>query len=158
MSSIEFKRGRITTIVNDAFKKSGLAPDKLELELTESMLIDDSSKVGETLKNLRSTGVALSIDDFGTGYSNLGYLKKFDVSVLKIDQSFVRKILTSAEDKAIVQAIIQIASNLNLKTIAEGVETPEIAETLKAMGCDMAQGYLWSKSLPSGEFFDYLSR
>jgi len=158
VSSIEFKRGRITTIVNDAFKKSGLAPDKLELELTESMLIDDSSKVGETLKNLRSTGVALSIDDFGTGYSNLGYLKKFDVSVLKIDQSFVRKILTSAEDKAIVQAIIQIASNLNLKTIAEGVETPEIAETLKAMGCDMAQGYLWSKSLPSGEFFDYLSR
>ena len=156
VSSIEFKRGRITTIVSEALQKSGLSPDRLELELTESLLLADSSGVGETLEHLRGTGVTLSIDDFGTGYSNLGYLKKFDVSVLKIDQSFVRKTLTSAEDRAIVQAIIQIASSLNLKTIAEGVENREVAEILKGMGCDMGQGFLWSKPLTAEEFLDYL--
>lgn len=157
VSAAEFIRGRITSIVDEALLQSGLAPGALELELTEALLIDGTSDVSETLAHLRSTGVALTLDNYGTGYSNLGYLKKIDVSVLKIDQSFVEKVLTSAEDKAIIQAIILMAASLKLKTVAKGVENPQLAETLTEMGCDMGQGYFWSKPLTADEFLDHLS-
>ncbi len=156
ISPVQFKRGKLLELVDGALSKNGLAPSTLELEITESILMEDSAEINKIFSDLNRVGVELSIDDFGTGYSNLGYLKKFDVSVLKIDGSFVSKILSSPHDKAIVKAIIQMASSLNLKTIAEGVETIEIAEELRKMGCDMGQGYLWSRPLTAENFYHFL--
>ena len=151
VSSIQFKRGNIDSVVLNALEKSKFPPRMLELELTESLLIDDTDRLASTLSNLRSMGLHLSIDDFGTGYSNLGYLKKFEVEYLKIDQSFVRRMEQNAEDLLIVKAIIQLSSSLGLETIAEGVETESAANILRALGCKMAQGYLWSRPLPARE-------
>lgn len=157
ISPVQFKRGKLLELVDEALSQNALEPNVLELEITESLLMDDSPEINKIFSDLHRVGVELSIDDFGTGYSNLGYLKKFDVSVLKIDGSFVSKVLSSPQDKAIVKAIIQMATSLNLKTIAEGVETIEIAEELRAMGCDMGQGYLWSRPLAAENFYHFLS-
>lgn len=157
ISPVQFKRGKLLELVDEALSQNALEPNVLELEITESLLMDDSPEINKIFSDLHRVGVELSIDDFGTGYSNLGYLKKFDVSVLKIDGSFVSKVLSSPQDKAIVKAIIQMATSLNLKTIAEGVETIEIAEELRAMGCDMGQGYLWSRPLAAESFYHFLS-
>jgi diguanylate cyclase len=149
ISSIQFKRGNLEAIVTQALRKSGLPPHMLELELTESVLIEDSERLSTTLANLRNVGVHFSIDDFGTGYSNLGYLKKFQVEYLKIDQSFIRRMEDHPDDAVIVKAIIQLAKSLGLETIAEGVETESVAQLLRMMGCQNAQGYLWSRPLPA---------
>lgn len=151
ISSIQFKRGNIDTIVLGALAASGLPPQHFELELTESLLIEDSERLASTLANLRSEGVHLSIDDFGTGYSNLGYLKKFEVEALKIDQSFVRKMDDQTGDAAIVRAIIQMSASLGLKTIAEGVEDASTAALLRSLGCTQAQGYYWARPMPADE-------
>jgi len=151
ISSIQFKRGTIDAVVSGALAASGLPPQFLELELTESLLIEDSERLATTLAKLRSEGVHLSIDDFGTGYSNLGYLKKFEVEALKIDQSFVRKMDGHSGDDAIVRAIIQMATSLGLKTIAEGVEDANTAALLRGMGCTQAQGYYWARPMPANE-------
>jgi EAL domain-containing protein (putative c-di-GMP-specific phosphodiesterase class I) len=97
-------------------------------------------------------GVSLAIDDFGTGYSNLGYLKQFEIQTLKIDQSFVRKLGTVQHDQAIVKAIVNIATQLGLKTVAEGVESADVADTLRQLGCHTGQGYLWSPAVPADVF------
>jgi len=151
ISSIQFKRGNIEHIVRNALADVDLAPQFLELELTESLLIDDNERIASTLAALRSEGVHLSIDDFGTGYSNLGYLKKFEVESLKIDQSFVRKMEDKSDDAAIVRAIIQMATSLGLKTIAEGVEDAPTAALLRSLGCTQAQGYYWARPMPAAE-------
>ncbi|RYY03903.1 MAG: EAL domain-containing protein [Gammaproteobacteria bacterium] len=151
VSSIQFKRGTIDSVVLNALEKTKFPPTMLELELTESLLIDDTDRLAATLSNLRAMGLTFSIDDFGTGYSNLGYLKKFEVSYLKIDQSFVRRMEQNPEDALIVKAIIQLSSSLGLETIAEGVETESAANILRGLGCKMAQGYLWSRPLPARE-------
>jgi EAL domain-containing protein (putative c-di-GMP-specific phosphodiesterase class I) len=151
VSSIQFKRGTIDSVVLTALEKTHFPPKMLELELTESLLIDDTDRLAATLSNLRAMGLTFSIDDFGTGYSNLGYLKKFEVSYLKIDQSFVRRMEQNPEDALIVKAIIQLSSSLGLDTIAEGVETESAANILRELGCKMAQGYLWSRPLPARE-------
>lgn len=151
ISSIQFKRGNIDAIVLGSLTASGLPPQYLELELTESLLIEDSERLANTLASLRSEGVHLSIDDFGTGYSNLGYLKKFEVEALKIDQSFVRKMDDHSGDAAIVRAIIQMATSLGLKTIAEGVEDANTAALLRSLGCTQAQGYFWARPMPADE-------
>jgi diguanylate cyclase len=151
ISSIQFKRGNIDAIVLGALSTSGLPPQYLELELTESLLIEDSDRLANTLSSLRAEGVHLSIDDFGTGYSNLGYLKKFEVEALKIDQSFVRKMDDETGDAAIVRAIIQMSASLGLKTIAEGVEDASTAALLRSLGCTQAQGYFWARPMPANE-------
>ena len=151
ISSIQFKRGNIDTIVLGSLAASGLPPQYLELELTESLLIEDSERLSTTLSALRAEGVHLSIDDFGTGYSNLGYLKKFEVEALKIDQSFVRKMDDQTGDAAIVRAIIQMSASLGLKTIAEGVEDASTAALLRSLGCTQAQGYYWARPMPADE-------
>lgn len=151
ISSIQFKRGNIDSIVLNALASAQLPPQYLELEFTESLLIEDSDRLVHTLAILRSEGVHFSIDDFGTGYSNLGYLKKFEVGTLKIDQSFVRKMDDQTGDAAIVRAIIQMASSLGLKTIAEGVEDAGTAALLRSLGCNEAQGYFWARPMPAGE-------
>ncbi len=157
LSAMQFKRGDVERTVIDALKDSGLAPSLLELELTESILINDTEHVLATVSRLKSLGVKLSIDDFGTGYSSLSYLKRFAVDKLKIDQSFVRDLATDSEDAAIVRAIIQVAKSLGLKTIAEGVEEDRILDQLRVFHCDEAQGYLFARPMPAEEFAEYLA-
>ena len=136
-------------LVRDALATSGLPAQLLELELTESILLQDVDSTIATLQGLKALGVKLSIDDFGTGYSSLSYLKRLAVDKLKIDQSFVRDMLTDADGASIVKAIVQLGHNLQLTVIAEGVETESQRQALTEMGCDEAQGYLISRPAPA---------
>lgn len=155
ISAVQFKRGNLETVVTDALAASGLNPSCLELELTESVMMHDMESTLLTVRNLKSLGVQLSIDDFGTGYSSLAYLKRFAVDKLKIDQSFVQNILENKEDAVIVKTIIQMAKNLNLKTIAEGVEDAEVLAAVETCGCDEVQGYHFAKPMEASEFEKY---
>lgn len=157
LSAVQFKRGDLEKSIIDALTRSGLNPALLELELTESILIHDTDKVLNMVQRLKMLGVKLSIDDFGTGYSSLSYLKSFAVDKLKIDQSFVRNMADDFNDSVIVRTIIQMARNLGLKTIAEGVETKGQLALLKGQHCDEAQGYHFARPMPAGEFAHYLS-
>ena len=121
----------------------------IELEITESLLLGDDSNISETLDAIIALGVALTIDDFGTGYSSLSYLARFPITTLKIDQSFVRDLGSNDKNDVLCRAIISMAQGLGLKTVAEGIETEEIAARLKALGCETGQGYLWSRPQPA---------
>jgi diguanylate cyclase (GGDEF)-like protein len=158
VSAVQFQRGSIERDVVNALETSGLPARALELELTESLVIHDSSKLSALLLRLRALGVSLAIDDFGTGYSNLGYLKRFEFGRLKIDQSFVRRLTTDRQDEAIVHAIIQMAQKLQLVTIAEGVESAAVLARLLELGCSAGQGLFWSAALPAEEFAAYARR
>ena len=136
----------------DMLEETGLAPDLLELELTESLIAQDVERMTANFDRLKAAGVKLSIDDFGTGYSNLSYLKNFHVDTLKIDQSFVQNMLDKVDDETIVRAVITLAHNLRLKVIAEGVETQEHCRILRAHNCDEIQGYYFSKPVSAQEF------
>jgi EAL domain-containing protein (putative c-di-GMP-specific phosphodiesterase class I) len=135
--------------------ESGLPAELLELELTESILIADPENVLDVVRQLRDLGVTLSIDDFGTGYSSLSYLKRFCVHKLKIDRSFIRDILTDPDDSVIVAAIINLAKNLQIECVAEGVESEQQALQLGEMGCQHIQGYWLARPL-SAEGLDAL--
>jgi EAL domain-containing protein (putative c-di-GMP-specific phosphodiesterase class I) len=152
---MQFKRGNLEEIVKNALLSSQINPNRLELELTESIIMHDADNTLQSVRNLKALGVQLSIDDFGTGYSSLSYLKQFAVDKLKIDQSFVRDILQDQEDAVIVQTIIQMAKNLNLKTIAEGVEDAQVLSAIEAFGCDEVQGYHFAKPMPATELEHY---
>ena len=147
LSAIQFKHPDLPGLVSSILEQAQLAPEYLELELTEGVAMDDPVRAIGIMDNLHSRGVRMSIDDFGTGYSSLSYLKKFNIYKLKIDQSFVRDIATDADDSAIVSAIIQLAHSLGFITIAEGVETEAQRDFLLKQGCDELQGYLFSKPL-----------
>ncbi|QDF97857.1 hypothetical protein CJ010_15615 [Azoarcus sp. DD4] len=142
----------------DMLRETGLAPELLELELTESLIAQDVEKMIATFGRLKAAGVKLSIDDFGTGYSSLAYLKHFRVDALKIDQSFVRNMLTQTEDATIVRAVIALAHNLKFKVIAEGVETAEQCGLLREHRCDEIQGYYFSKPVSAEAFAALLRR
>ncbi len=156
LSAVQFKRGNLEKAVLDALETSGLDPARLELELTESILIHDTDEVLATVRQLKALGVKLSIDDFGTGYSSLSYLKRFDVDKLKIDQSFVRDMATDPEDEVIVRTIIQMAQSLDLRTIAEGVENERMLDNLKAFRCDEAQGFHIARPMPAADFVRFI--
>jgi diguanylate cyclase (GGDEF)-like protein/PAS domain S-box-containing protein len=158
ISAMQFKRGNLEAVVQNALLSSQIDPKWLELELTESILIHDVENTLQSVRNLKALGVQLSIDDFGTGYSSLAYLKRFAVDKLKIDQSFVRDILQDREDAAIVKTIIQMAKNLNLKTIAEGVEDGQVLSVIDAYGCDEVQGYHFAKPMEAKAFEEYHSQ
>ncbi|MCA1978649.1 MAG: EAL domain-containing protein [Thiobacillus sp.] len=158
LSALQFRRPGLVETVAGALQRSGLPPQLLELELTESILLDDVDNNLETVRRLKALGVRLSIDDFGTGYSSLSYLKRFAVDRLKIDRSFVRDIGTDPDDAAIVRAVIQLARSLRLGIIAEGVETPEQLEFLRSEGCEMVQGYLLSRPLAPAALRDFMER
>ncbi len=151
LSSVQFKRGDLVATVREALEETGLDPARLELELTESILIQDVEETLETVHQLRALGLELSIDDFGTGYSSLAYLRRLPVHKLKIDQSFVRYLTEKSEDAAIVSTILAMARQLNLETVAEGVETQAQYEWLKSRGCTTIQGYYFSRPLPAPE-------
>jgi diguanylate cyclase (GGDEF)-like protein/PAS domain S-box-containing protein len=148
LSAAQFRHGNIIETVSRVLDASGLAPHLLELELTESILLQDTETAIKTLHTLKEIGVQLSIDDFGTGYSSLSYLKRLSLDKLKIDQSFVRDLGEDQDNQEIVRAIVQLGHILKMGIIAEGVETREQLERLRAFGCDQVQGYLISKPLP----------
>jgi len=156
VSPVQFKRGSVETSVAQALAASGLPSTNLELELTESLLIQDSLSLAESLASLRRMGVRFAIDDFGTGYSNLAYLKRFEVERLKIDQTFVRRLTDDVQDQAIVRAIVQMAASLNLFTVAEGVEDGATLALLGDLGCQQGQGFHWSPAVPAAEFEKFL--
>lgn len=156
LSVRQFQSPDLQEIVHKILEETGLDSNWLELELTESMIMQKGDESIETLYRLNAMGIHLSVDDFGTGYSSLSYLKRFPIETLKIDQSFVRDIPKSADDVAIARAIIAMAHNLKLKVVAEAVETEEQMEFLRAHFCDEIQGYYVSRPLPPAEFEAYL--
>ena len=156
ISAVQFARGDLEDTVRRALAASGLAPELLELELTESILIRNVDSVLATVMRLKRLGVMLSIDDFGTGYSSLTYLRRFAVDKLKIDQSFIRDLVADAESGAIVLAIVQMACSLNLVTVAEGIEDDGVLAHLRAIGCDQGQGYGIARPMPSDALLEFL--
>ncbi|HEX6530618.1 MAG TPA: EAL domain-containing protein [Burkholderiales bacterium] len=158
LSSRQFRSEALFDAVSEALRASRLAPQLLELELTESLLVENVEHAMGVMGKLKAIGVAISIDDFGTGYSSLGYLKRFPIDSLKIDRSFVRDIATSPKDAAIVKAISALARSLGMGLIAEGVEEPWQVEFLRARHCTEMQGYLFSKPLAAEEVPAALAR
>jgi diguanylate cyclase (GGDEF)-like protein/PAS domain S-box-containing protein len=152
LSARMFRQTGLAGMIARVLDETGLNPDFLDLELTESSVMSNAELAIETLRSLKKLGVHISIDDFGTGYSSLNYLKKFPADYLKVDQSFVREATVDPHDAAIVRAIITLAHSLDLKVIAEGVETEEQLEFLRLLKCDEVQGYLLSKPIPAEEF------
>jgi diguanylate cyclase (GGDEF)-like protein/PAS domain S-box-containing protein len=156
LSSKQLRDNNLTDVVRQALKEAGIEARYLDLELTESVLMQDMELATTILKELNAVGVSISLDDFGTGYSSLSYLKRFPIDYLKIDRSFVHDITTDSFGAGLVQAIIAMASVLKIKVIAEGVETQEQLEMLHRYGCDITQGYYCSKPLAVEAFTDLL--
>lgn len=148
LSAVQFKDRNLVATVKNVLIDTGLPPDFLELEITESMLMDNFDDVLSQLHSLKQIGVSLSIDDFGTGYSSLSYLKRLPIDIVKVDQSFVRDIPHDLNDMEITSAVISMAHNLQLKVVAEGVETEDQQDFLTISKCDYAQGYFFSKPVP----------
>jgi diguanylate cyclase (GGDEF)-like protein/PAS domain S-box-containing protein len=155
LSVVQFRQANLPDLVTRVLQEAGVAPECLELELTEGVAMDDPVGAIAVMTRLRQRGVRMSIDDFGTGYSSLSYLKRFSAYKLKIDQSFVRDIAVDPDDKAIVVAIIALARSLGFRSIAEGVETPGQLAFLREQGCDEVQGYLYSRPLTAANFEAY---
>ena len=151
LSVRQFQGGDLVALIAKCLDDSGLPANRLELEITELILISDKPRVLKTLAALRQLGARISLDDFGTGYSSLAYLSSFPFDRIKIDRSFVTNVESRPDAAAIIQAVIGIAATLGMSTIAEGVETSQVLEWLKDHGCDHAQGYLVSKPLPFDE-------
>lgn len=151
ISARQFQQNSLVEMVSRVLRGTGLDPKCLELELTESILMQKEKPFIEMLSDLNSMGISLSVDDFGTGYSSLSYLNRFPIKTLKIDQSFVNNITKNPDDAVIVNAIITLAHSLRLEAIAEGVETAEQLEFLRSLHCDGMQGYLFSRALPAVE-------
>ncbi|UIJ71760.1 EAL domain-containing protein [Aurantimonas sp. HBX-1] len=145
VSAVQFLTGDLVAAVGDALEASRLPAERLELEITESAFVEDSKGIGEIFDRLLALGVGFALDDFGTGYSSLGYLHRFPVSKIKIDRSFVSNVPMDGQAMAILRSIRALAEGLGIRTIAEGIETPEQAETLRMMGCQHGQGYLFGK-------------
>jgi diguanylate cyclase (GGDEF)-like protein len=152
LSPLQFLKGDVQACVRQALSDAELAPQWLDLEITEGVLMVDTEHAAKAMRELSASGVQLSLDDFGTGYSSLSYLKRFPFNTLKIDQSFVRELPSNPEDAAMVCAILAMAKSLQMRTIAEGVETLAQLEFLRAQECDEYQGYYFAKPLPIEEF------
>ena len=140
------------TFVRGVLEETGFPPEALMFEITESLLIDDDRRVGAILREFRELGVGIALDDFGTGYSALGYLRRFPVTMLKIDRSFVGDIETNPSDARLVESIVALGRALRLTVVAEGVETAGQAHILREMGCDLAQGYYYAQPMAAAEF------
>jgi EAL domain-containing protein (putative c-di-GMP-specific phosphodiesterase class I) len=151
VSPAQLRRPNFAEEVFAVLQETGLPPSRLELELTESSLIEDNSDVYTVLKSLRSQGVQISLDDFGTGFSCLSHLLRFDIDRIKIDRSFVSQLGTRANGAAIIGAIVALSRNLGISTTAEGVETEYQRDFLAALGCTDLQGYFFSKPVPLGD-------
>ncbi|MFY9293607.1 MAG: EAL domain-containing protein [Methylorubrum rhodinum] len=151
LSPVQFRGGKLVETVMLVLAQTGLDPARLELEITEGALIDDTDGVLSVLNGLRALGVRISMDDFGTGYSSLSYLQKFPFDKIKIDQSFVRGMAGSSECGAIVRAIARLGASLGMRTTAEGVETADQLDAIRAEGCSEVQGYLTGRPMPADQ-------
>ena len=151
LSAVQFRQTNVVEMIDRVLKDTGNSPEDLEIELTESVLMDDTDRATLTLKQLKDLGVQIALDDFGTGYSSLSYLKRFPMDKLKIDKSFIQDIGLRPEDDAIVEAVIVLAKSLNLKVVAEGVETGAQMAFLRERNCDIVQGYLVGKPMPGSD-------
>jgi EAL domain-containing protein (putative c-di-GMP-specific phosphodiesterase class I) len=158
LSPLHFKHRDFLQTIASVLQQTGLQPSSLELELTESTLMQSSEATIATMCQLKEMGIHVTIDDFGTGYSSLSYLKRFPIGTVKIDQSFIRDITTNSDDAAIAKAIIGMAHSLNLKVVAEGVESEEQLAFLQSAGCDAVQGFYFSRPLPVEEFTQLLQK
>jgi EAL domain-containing protein (putative c-di-GMP-specific phosphodiesterase class I) len=157
LSVHQLRQGKLVSLVRQVLEETGLAPHLLELELTESQLLDSVEHIIATFQQLRNLGVKLAIDDFGTGYSSLSYLKRIPVDYVKIDQAFIRGLGQGTEDAAITRAIIAMAHGLSLKVVAEGVERQDQLELLRGERCDEVQGYLISRPIEADALAQVLS-
>jgi diguanylate cyclase (GGDEF)-like protein len=158
LSPIQFQVSGLAEMIAGILGETGIDPGRLELELTEGVLLTDTEQTLTTLNALKSIGVEIAIDDFGTGYSSLSYLRRFPIDRIKIDGTFVRDIDSGDDGLAIVRAIIGLGTSLAMRTTAEGVETPDQARRLRDLGCDDAQGFLFAPPLPADEFAAYAAR
>jgi diguanylate cyclase (GGDEF)-like protein len=157
VSGNQFSQSDLVEFVQKTIAETGIEPHRVELEVTESVFMDDMTHTIETLKSLHALGVELAIDDFGTGYSSLSYLRQFPIDRLKIDQSFIRNALTDKDDAAIARTIVRLGHSLNLKVIAEGVETREHEKFLMEEGCDEVQGFRYSRPVPHEKFVEFVT-
>lgn len=151
LSSVQFKSPSLVERIAVVIDQTGIEPDRLELELTESCLVDHPDEVVRLLERLRFLGCGIAIDDFGTGYSSLSYLKHFPVTVLKIDRSFVRDLAHDSGDRAIARSVVDLANNLDMVSIAEGIEQQEQQDILQELGCRYVQGFLYSRPVSADQ-------
>jgi EAL domain-containing protein (putative c-di-GMP-specific phosphodiesterase class I) len=151
VSSVEFRNDDFPEGIATILRETGLEPCYLELELTESALMQHAEFSVPLLKNLKTMGVRLAIDDFGTGYSSLSYLRQFPIDTLKVDQSFIHEINAETDEATIISAVINMGCRLKHRVIAEGVETAEQLAFLRAHGCDEGQGYYFARPMPASE-------
>ena len=158
VSPRQLRSGDFVDLVADTLRRHDLPGDALWLELTESVMMEDSVATLAVMHGLRSIDVRLAVDDFGTGYSSLSYLKRFPIDRVKIDQSFVRGLGDSASDDSLVAAIVAMATALRLQLVAEGVETAAQARQLEEVGCSMMQGYLFGRPVPPDQFVESMQR
>ena len=156
LSARQFEDEGLVETVRQVLLRSGLEGEQLKLEITESVVMHNAEQATQTLAKLKTLGVGVAVDDFGTGYSSLAYLRRFPIDQLKIDRSFVQDATVHPDSAAIVQSIIGLARNLRMQTVAEGVETVGQRAFLQAAGCDLMQGYLFSRPLPAQELYDKL--
>jgi EAL domain-containing protein (putative c-di-GMP-specific phosphodiesterase class I) len=154
---VQFRHGDLVGLVSSALEESGLDAKRLELEITEGVLLSDTVSALTTLASLRELGVRIAMDDFGTGYSSLGYLQKFTFDTIKIDRSFVGAIERQSEAEAIVRAVVGLGHSLNIRTCAEGVETAGQFAFLEGEGCDEVQGYYFSRPVPAADLAQLLA-
>jgi len=158
LSARQFRHGELINTVRRALQDSGIAPHHLELEITESLLMDDTEASQIALNELKALGTSIYLDDFGTGYSSLAYLKKFPIDGLKIDRSFIRDLPGDPDDEAITQAILALSQALRLHVVAEGVENDAQLDFLRRQGCEVVQGFLFSRPLLFNDFLEWLQR
>jgi diguanylate cyclase (GGDEF)-like protein len=158
VAASQFRRGDLLEVVRGALRTSHLDPRFLEIELTESAVMTNPEDSAAVLEQLSRMGVLVSVDDFGTGYSSMSYLRSFPIDKLKIDRSFIADLTTRADDASIVRAIVSLAHGLQIKVVAEGVETLEQLKFLQSVGCDQYQGYHFSQPLPANEFAELVTR
>jgi EAL domain-containing protein (putative c-di-GMP-specific phosphodiesterase class I) len=158
LSARQFIQEDLLSTIENVIEDTHMNPERLELELTESLIMPNAEDTIETLRGLKKLGIQISMDDFGTGYSSLSYLKRFPIDTVKIDQSFIRDIHTDADDKALVTAIIAMAHSLKLEVVAEGVETYEQFNFLNQYQCDYVQGYLFGRPMPAIQFRELINR
>ncbi|RYD89797.1 MAG: EAL domain-containing protein, partial [Sphingomonadales bacterium] len=151
VSPVQFQAGQLQFKVVNALDKSGIAPQRLLIEITEGVFLQDGEQTGTVLNDLKAIGIRFAMDDFGTGYSSLSYIRKFPFDKIKIDQSFIRELSANPESVAIVRAVTNLCRDLGMKTTAEGVETEEQAAILRGLGCDTAQGYYFGRPMRAAD-------
>jgi EAL domain-containing protein (putative c-di-GMP-specific phosphodiesterase class I) len=157
LSPIQLARRSLVDVVAEVLRTTSLEPARLSLELTETLLVNEAAAISETLRSLKALGVRVVLDDFGTGYSSLSYLSRLPIDALKVDRSFVSALGSDPSDQ-ITAAIVAMAKALSLEVVAEGTETAEQVAELRRLGCDHAQGYLFSRPVPPAELLLLLER